>query len=68
MWEYLSQLNMYIPLDLGTPLPGIYHREVFVHTGNDINTRVDIYTLFNIMYGYVNKRIFERISWKVGLR
>lgn len=60
--EYLPKLNMYVPLDLGNPLPGIYYREIFIHAGNAISTSVDIYSLFNVMYIYVNKRIFERIK------
>lgn len=53
---------MYMPFDLGNALPRIYCREIFIHAGNDMHTRVDIYSLFNVTYIYMNKRIFERIK------
>lgn len=53
---------MYIPLDLGNPLPAVYHGEIFIHTGNDMSMSIDIYSFFYVMYVYVNKRKFERME------
>lgn len=42
MREQLSKLNMYIPLDPGNPLPGIEFKEIFVHAGQDLTSRMEI--------------------------
>lgn len=59
IWEYLSNLNMYIPLDPGNPLPGISHRKIFAHAGKDVSIKKDISRLQTSMLIYVNKNIWN---------